>query len=95
MPTKLVEQEVKQLQESENERIRQRKMDSPTRSKGSPRKSVSPLRESSVESEIRKLKQLNVRLFRDNDKMNSRIRDYNAKFDQLSKTNQGLNDLIV
>ena len=36
-----------------------------------------------------------MRLFRDNDKMNSRIRDLTTKVCQLGKVNNGLNEVIV
>jgi hypothetical protein len=50
----------------------------------SPRKSLSSLRDHSAENELRKMKQLNVRLFRDNDKMISRIRDFNLKINKIN-----------
>ena len=57
---------------------------------------MSPIREGPIdEKEFQKLKHLNSKLFKDNEKMNAILKDQNVKIYQFYKVNKGLNETIV
>jgi hypothetical protein len=62
----------------------------------SPRKSYSPLKEvASEETLTQKLKQINHRLFKDNEKMIRTINELNSRVHKFCKLNHSLNELIM
>lgn len=66
------------------------------RSRPSPRKSVSPLKEGFVdEREFNKVRLLNSKLFKDNEKMSLKGKELSSKIYQFYKINKGLNEVII
>ena len=91
--------ELRKLLEGKDQELLQYRLkhgDSAHKSKKSPHKSLSPLRDGTVdEKEFHKLKHMNHKLFKDNEKMNAMIKDQNNKIYQFYKTNKGLNEVII